>query len=153
MRRRMGCHQRGSCWIQDHFLMPHPPSWLCLMLLLSSICNFSNRLDGINYSRKTLMQRRPRSDSATGHSDGINHAAPTQHRWGRELPRAQHLHPLRVWGQLGITGVSLGTEVRSQVPAEHPWVQGGSYQWRGRVSPPIPSSCPAAPARLGAARG
>lgn len=32
------------------------------------------------------MQHRPRSDSATGHSDGINHAAPTQHRWGRELP-------------------------------------------------------------------
>lgn len=32
------------------------------------------------------MQCRPHSNSAAGHSNGINHAAPTRHRWGRELP-------------------------------------------------------------------
>lgn len=61
------------------------PSWLCLILLLSSICNFSNGLEGTNYSRKTVMQRRPRSSSATGHSGSINHTAPMWHRWWREL--------------------------------------------------------------------
>jgi len=73
MRWRTGCHPRRSCWIRDHFLMPHPPAWLCLMLLLPSICNFSNRLDGTNYSRKALMQRWPHGNSATGHPSGINH--------------------------------------------------------------------------------
>lgn len=119
MRRRMGCHQRGSCRIRDHFLMPHPPSWHCLTLLLSSICNFSNRLDGTNYNRKTLMQCRPRSNSAAGHSSGINHAAPTQHCWGKQLPLlgvgqgcspALSSFPLHVWGQPGTAGVSLGME-------------------------------------------
>lgn len=94
-------------------------SWLCLILLLSSICNFSNGLDGTNYSRKTVMQRRTRSNSAAGHSSGINHAAPMCHRWRREraasawcgaelLPSAPSA-PHHEWGQPGVVGVSLRT--------------------------------------------
>lgn len=139
--------------------MPHPPSWLCLMLLLSSICNFSNGLDGTNYSRKTLMQCRPRSNSAAGHSDCINHAAPTRHGCGKELPllsAGPDCSPVLS----SVTPPCLGTARRrggllqtqegawrclgrSQVLAEHPWEQGGGCQQRGRASPSVPLSCPA----------
>lgn len=105
------------------------------------------------------MQCRPRSNSAAGHSSGINHAAPTQHRWGKQLPLlgvGQGCSPAlssfappcvgtaRHGGGLpGDGGGARRCPGRSQVPAEHPWVQGGSCQQRGRASTSVTLSCPA----------
>lgn len=49
------------------------------------------------------MQHRPRSNPATGHSNSINHAAPTPQRWGRELPLGRSsvlssFAPPHAWG-------------------------------------------------------
>lgn len=87
--------------------LPHAASWLCIMLLLSSICNFSNGLYGSNCSRKALMQSRPRRDAAAGHSVALITAASLGAGSCLSLARAGLPPCMETPGH---TGVSLGSE-------------------------------------------
>lgn len=150
----MGCHQRGSCWVRDHFLKLHPGSASRSFSPASAIF-LMDLMELITAGR--LMQRRPHSHSAAGHSSGINHA-PTRHHclsivWGRAAPlcSASLSPPCNSQPSRGIPGDE-GDACRC---LGRSWLSSPGYgeaAASGGAEDPAPSPCPAqlgAPAAWG----
>lgn len=125
--------------------LPHAASWLCIMLLLSSSCNFSNGLYGSNCSRKALMQYRTLKGAAAGHSVALITAASlgagsclSLARTGLSLCMETPGHHRSLSGLRRDAWRCLG---RSQAPAENSWC--GEAAAGGGTEHPPPFPCPA----------